>query len=204
MPRSAEIDALMVDYLYGELSASEAEEFRKRLDADPDLRAEVAALERTRRAFGALEQEEPPPAVTARLMHAAAQRAPAAPAREPGLWARIAAWFEPVARHPAVASVAALVVVGGVAGALYLRGYDRMARPVVATEARAPDAVRAAPAPPAAAEASDGPARPAQLAEAKEEEALDEARGRAAAGDDLAGAVRDEDGVVGLGGVAAD
>ena len=143
MPPSREIDAELMDFLYGELSDADADRFRERLSADAELSAEVEAFQRTRDAFKALPVEEPPPAVSAQLLHEAAKRAPARkraqPIEErPGLWAAVVELFQPLLRHPAAASVAALLLVGGVAGALYLRGVDSPAHPTADSHAPAP------------------------------------------------------------------
>jgi hypothetical protein len=68
------------------------------------------------------------------LMAAARARRP-----EPaGLWARLGRWFSAVAMHPALAAAATVVVVGGVAGALYVRGRGGVVEP---TAEQAPPSV---------------------------------------------------------------
>ncbi len=70
--------------------------------------------------------EEPPARLDALLLAAARQ---AAPAPRPGWAARLRAWLVPAFAHPALAGAAALVVVGGTAGVLYLRGQGQIVQP---------------------------------------------------------------------------
>ncbi len=63
----------------------------------------------------------------------AAARAHATPAR-PGLWARLTSWLTPLIAHPAMAGAAALVVVGGAAGVMYMKGQHKVARPPAAEQ----------------------------------------------------------------------
>jgi hypothetical protein len=144
MPHDSDINALMMDFLYGELSDTDAEAFRARVLGDPKLEAELEALSQTRAAFKSMPVEEPPPALSAQLLHEAAKRAPARKRahtidERPGLFETVAALFRPVWQHPAAASVAALMLVAGVAGALYLRGVDSPAHPTASTAAEAPE-----------------------------------------------------------------
>lgn len=85
-----------------------------------------------------------PPAVGTRgsfeLLMAAA-RAQASPPRR-GAWSRLLAWMTPLVAHPALAGAAALVVVGGAAGVLYLKGQGRVARPPAASMAPAGSSAR--------------------------------------------------------------
>ncbi len=142
--RSEETDRLMMDFLYGELSDTEAAEFEAKVAESSDLSAELDGYRRTREAFSALPEEDPPDRLTAILLHEAAKRAPA-PGRKravtveerPGFFATIAGWFQPVLRHPAAMSMAALVLIAGVAGALYMRGVDT-AHPTAKTKAPLP------------------------------------------------------------------
>jgi hypothetical protein len=97
-------------------------------DADGD--AEVESLRRLRGAvaeYARATELEPPSRGLDELMAAARARvahaAPAVvPATSTGFWARARAWFTPIARHPALASAAAVVVIGGLAGVLYVKG----------------------------------------------------------------------------------
>jgi hypothetical protein len=140
-------DALMVDWLYDELDPAEAKSFEEHLEAHPEARAEATALKQTRAAFQELDEAEPPSSLSAILMHEAAQAA------EPkvGLWASFTALFQPIFMHPGVSAMATLVVVVGVAGALYSRKGDvaMEAQPVAVTAQPSADKAMGAP-PPAA------------------------------------------------------
>ena len=70
-----------------------------------------------------------------------AARAQAAPPQR-GAWARLLAWTTPLVAHPALAGAAALVVVGGAAGVLYMKGQGRVARPPAASMAPAGSSAR--------------------------------------------------------------
>jgi hypothetical protein len=99
-------------------------------EADADLAREVASLERLRGVFhdyARATEVEPPTRGLDELMAAARARAKSTPAvaakvDAPSLWQRIRSWFALIVAHPALASVAVLVLVGGVAGTMYLRG----------------------------------------------------------------------------------
>ncbi|HVV88359.1 MAG TPA: hypothetical protein VHE35_35195 [Kofleriaceae bacterium] len=58
-----------------------------------------------------------------------------APEQKRGLFARLAGWLSTMVAHPAMAGAAALVVVGGAAGVLYLKGHGAVARPPAASQA---------------------------------------------------------------------
>ncbi len=131
MPSSEpNFDAKMVDWLYDELDPAEVESFERHLAADPEAQAEADALRRTRDAFRELDESEPAMALSSMLMHEAAK----AVETSPSLWSRIAAFFQPVFFHPAVGAMATLVVVVGIAGALYSRNGDMAVEPVAALE----------------------------------------------------------------------
>jgi hypothetical protein len=129
MPSSEpNFDAKMVDWLYDELDPAEAKSFEQHLEANPAAQAEASALMRTREAFRDLDQSEPSAGLSSMLMHEAAQAA----VKTPGLWATFSGWFQPVFMHPAASAMATLVVVAGVAGALYSRNGDMAAEPKAA------------------------------------------------------------------------
>ena len=125
------MDELMMDWLYDELDPPSSARVAEHVGHCARCSAELGALRRTREAFRGLPEAEPPPSLSAILLHEAARRAPsvqagvvvvAAPVRgDTGLWARIAAWLRPLALHPSIAAAAALLLVAGVAGALYVR-----------------------------------------------------------------------------------
>src|SRR5678815_4980131 len=52
MAVSEETEALMLAYVYGELSANAAREFERQMAADPELRAEVDGMRATLDVFG--------------------------------------------------------------------------------------------------------------------------------------------------------
>ena len=133
--------------------------------------AEVDSLRRVRSAvaeYARATDVEPPSrgldelmaAARARVAHAAAAVAPVA---TPGFWARARAWFAPIARHPALASGAAVVLIGGLAGVLYLKagvtGAEHEAPSVAYEQGSLDDKASTAPAVaavPPAAEAGSG------------------------------------------------
>src|SRR5688500_2025385 len=115
-------------------------------EADAARAGEMAAFSRVRSLLRDLPEEEPPAAISAQLLHAAAKAAPAArPADErPGLWARLKGWFSPVLMHPAISAAAMFVVVVGVAGTLYMTGNFDKAEPTARSAATPPADVGAA------------------------------------------------------------
>jgi hypothetical protein len=151
MLQCKEIDELMMDWLYQELEPSRSQAVEAHVGGCARCTAEVGSLRHTRDVFRDLSIEEPPASVSAILLHEAARRAPAvAPRGEAvGFWDRLRAWFQPLFAHPAAAAVATLVLVAGVAGALYVRRGSDMSesgRPVASSApepARPEEAARA-------------------------------------------------------------
>lgn len=129
-----EFDALMVDWLYGELDAAEAASFEEHLARHPEARAEAEAYKRTRAAFQDLGEAEPTHSLSAILMHEAAL----AVTPKETLWSRFAALFQPILLHPAASAMATVVLLCGVAGALYLKDGAKLAEPVASSTAPAP------------------------------------------------------------------
>lgn len=133
------MDELMMDWLYEELDPARSARVAEHAGGCARCSAELAALRRTREAFRDMPDLEPPPALSAILLHEAARRAPSAEAGavvvavpsdgDTGLWARIAAWLRPLALHPAATAACTVVLLAGVAGALYVRGGGEMAAP---------------------------------------------------------------------------
>lgn len=122
----------LVALLYGELDGETERAVRARVAADPALAARLAEMKRVRQVFGALPDEEPPPAITAQLLAQAARGTSrrAAQSGEPtGLWSRLRAWMQPVVAHPGLAAAASALVIAGVAGALLSRKGSDLARP---------------------------------------------------------------------------
>lgn len=132
-------DAALIDRLYGARGAGEADaEAESKIDD-----AELAGLASVRALVARVRDEapvvEPPQALSARLLLAAAEHAPkrASAVRaadggdsERGLWARMRRWFAPLVAHPGLAAAASLMLVAGVGGALYLRGKATPGEPV--------------------------------------------------------------------------
>lgn len=158
MPQSRDTDestsaadrALLVDLLYGELGEPEVAHAEERLGGDEELQGEFAAFGRIREMMSALPDEEPPTAISAKLLHAAAQQA-ASTASGPvasvsagrreesdepsGLWAWLTGLFRPLVMYPGLAAATSLVLVAGVAGAFYVSGRVEPAQsPMVSSE----------------------------------------------------------------------
>jgi hypothetical protein len=157
-----DIDALLVDAVYRERDDEQGGADRARLDAylasHPQERAALDAMKHTRarvqEARLGLSEAEPSAGISARLLQEAARRAPARRAAAPdrgGVLAWLQGALRPMFAHPALASAAALVLVGGTAGALFLRGgsalYEQTASPSVEPRAAAPEIVRTEAAP---------------------------------------------------------
>ncbi len=140
MSKCKEIDALLIDRLYGELDETAAARFDTHVGDCGGCQSELDALSATREVFRDLPELEPPSSLSAILLHEAAKQAPAravaavTPAdASPGLIARITSWLTPIMQHPAMAAAAMLVLVVGVAGTMYLRGDSKVAQPEYAT-----------------------------------------------------------------------
>jgi hypothetical protein len=120
------------DALLRRLYESDAGDRDDRDDRDAADSSELAGeVERFRKMRGAIAEYaratdvEPPTRGMDELMAAARARATARPAvapESPSFWARLRAWFAPIAAHPAMASAAMLVLVAGVASVLYMKG----------------------------------------------------------------------------------
>ena len=122
----------LVALVYGELDGDEERTVRARVAADPALARKLSEMEQVRSLFGSLADEEPAPRLSAQLLAQAAQsarpvggRREAAAARsadaEPGLWARLRSWMQPIIAHPGLAAAASIVLLAGVAGLLVAR-----------------------------------------------------------------------------------
>jgi hypothetical protein len=123
------MDGLMMDWLYDELDPSSSAKVAQHVDGCSRCSTEMAALRRTRAAFHGMSHLEPPAAISAILLHEAARRAPGAmaegAARHSPFWERVRDWLRPIGHHPGLAAMASLLLVAGVAGALYVRrGWD--------------------------------------------------------------------------------
>lgn len=117
---------LLVELLYGERDVEDTE-------LSDESRAELESLGELRALFRAMPDEEPPNAVSAKLLAAAAQHAPnqaaAVDGESHGFFGWLAGLFKPIMMHPGLAAAASLVTVAGVAGTLYVTGRDDVAQP---------------------------------------------------------------------------
>ncbi len=125
---------LLIDLLYGELEGDDLARAERRVREDDALSGELESLSELRALMSELPEEEPAAAITNQLLHAANSEAAALKtAQSSGLLASVWAWLqelsESLARHPGLAAAASLVLVGGVAGALYLGGRAELAAP---------------------------------------------------------------------------
>lgn len=111
-----DIDEHMMEFLYRELEAPRAQAFQAHVEACQRCQAELGDLELTRRTLRSLPDAEPPPRVSARLLHEAAQRAVSG--KRGGILGRLFGAFTPLGMHPALAAALSLVLVAGVAGVL--------------------------------------------------------------------------------------
>jgi hypothetical protein len=122
MMQCRDIEELMVDFLYQELDEPHAKAFEEHVHGCAHCEAELSSLARTRQALRALPEAEPSPAVSARLLHEAARRAPKPEEERRGVGAWLRDLFAPLARHPAWASaVASVIIVAGLASVLTLQ-----------------------------------------------------------------------------------
>jgi hypothetical protein len=122
-----EIDPAVVEVLYGGLDDDARESLLRELEGSgqDEILAEVRDLQKL---FATLPNEEPPPALSAQLMAAAAEAS--APAKTEG---RFSAWlatiFRPLVSYPGLAAAASLVLVAGVVGTMMLGGNAKVAQP---------------------------------------------------------------------------
>lgn len=124
---ASDAELLLVDLLYGELDGEDRARAEERAREDDALAGELEALSHIRALMRELPEEEPPDAVSAKILHAAAAQAPgqrATGADDEGssLWARLRRLFLPMTMHPGLMAAASVLLVGGVAGMLYLSG----------------------------------------------------------------------------------
>src|SRR5689334_2238401 len=115
------IDELMMDFLYQELSADETTSFQKHVDSCERCTAELLKFQGVRTAAKSLIEEDPPVAISARLLSEAAEAVRPSAAKR--AWAWLVGVLAPMRAHPALAAATALVVVIGVGGLLMRRGY---------------------------------------------------------------------------------
>jgi hypothetical protein len=130
MAHCTTFDLLLVDWLYDELEPAEAARFTRHIDGCDACWQTAEAMTRIRALMRELPEEPPPEAVSSRILHQAAEQA--AGTRGRGLWSWLAGSLEMVWAHPAAAALASMVLIGGVAGALFTRGKLDMAAPASA------------------------------------------------------------------------
>lgn len=170
-------DLMLVDLLYGELDENARERAEQRVREDQALGQDLDAFSNLRALMRELPEAEPPEALSAKLLHAAAAevsggRAPVADGEEPqSLWSRLKSLFLPIAMHPAFAAAASVMLVAGIAGVLYVSGDLKSATPRLESARQAELEVAAgAPvtmqAPEGAAAATAGAPAPVQAGEA--------------------------------------
>jgi hypothetical protein len=143
--RPDEAELMLVDLLYGELEGNEQEHAIEQV-RERELDSELDGLKQLRAMLRELPEEEPPAAVSAKLMHAAAMHAPGPAARKraadegekKGILAWLSSLIRPVAMYPGLAAATTLVLVVGVAGTLYLSGRNQVAEPRVSSPGAAP------------------------------------------------------------------
>ena len=98
------LDERLMDYLYEELGTHEMDEMRAHVEGCPRCSAEVGRFRGVRKAVAQLELVEPPPAVSAKLMHQAAQ------SHKQSMWRRSRVMRATVYAAPIVAMAAAFVL----------------------------------------------------------------------------------------------
>jgi hypothetical protein len=156
------VDELMVDFLYHELAGEEEEAVRLHLDGCARCGQTARELGLVREAARELPRLEPTSAVSARLLHQAAQ------ARRPSVLAQLAAWLAPRRTYYVAVAAASLVVVLFVGYALNRQHFSARlvddVRAPVAEAPAVPAAARPAAAGPIGAEQAEAPAAPVTAA----------------------------------------
>jgi hypothetical protein len=120
-----DIDALLISALYGELTPADEGRLQAHLESHPTDKTALADLTLARNAVRESRfltvQLEPPQAISALLLQEASRRARPVPIPQD----KSEGWFQRFVRsfaaHPAMAAAAMLVIVIGVAGAMYAR-----------------------------------------------------------------------------------
>jgi hypothetical protein len=160
MAERQDIDALLVDAVYDDLSPADASRLEAHLASHPGDRVVLDGMRQARMAMReqrmAMPLAEPSPAISQLLLQEAARQAPSGKA---GLWQRLMNWIAVAGSHPALAAAAVVVVVAGVAGVLRRRG-DVAPEPTV--RSTPVETSPAAPRPMAAAPAAE-PAAPTDV-----------------------------------------
>jgi hypothetical protein len=144
----------LLDYVYGELSGDDLEQFKLHLLTCEKCKLELAGLERVRSAVKrSLPQVEPPVDKMAQLMHAAAQQKPKR--------GKVLMFARRMVSHPAYAAAAVFVLVATAVTVNFTRNKLDMPK-----EAAHEPVVTAEPPPPPPAEAAQPPRAAAQPAPA--------------------------------------
>jgi putative zinc finger protein len=130
-------DEKLLDYLYEELDEAERTALRSHVEGCARCKAEVESFGRVRSAVKSVALAEPPPAVSAKLMYQASQRA-----RRAGLRGVIVPLFQKMARHPVYAMAASFLVVGGVASVLWTSQDHRAMMQEAPVPTKAPEAAK--------------------------------------------------------------
>lgn len=162
-------DLMLVDLLYGELDETARERAEQRVREDQALGQDLDAFSNLRALMRELPEADPPEALSAKLLHAAAaevsrNRAAVEDGDEPkSLWGRLKSLFLPIAMHPAFAAAASVTLVAGIAGVLYVSGDLKSEAPRVDTTAQVQGDVAAGAPPPAAEGAASPVAAPAPV-----------------------------------------
>ena len=126
-----QFDEKLLDFLYEELEEQEQAAWQAHVDGCPRCRGEVDSLGRVRTAAKGMSMVEPPPAVSAKLLYQASQRAPR------GV---VVPLLRRLTFHPMYAAAASFLVVGGIVGLLWNSSLHRDAamHAPVGTEAAQP------------------------------------------------------------------
>lgn len=158
---SGERELLLLDLLYGDRAEGEeshlgdageaaedssgerADERAGQPELDGDLQSDLEAFTNLRALFRELPDEEPSPAITTKLLHAAALHAPkpasaADDGKKPGFFGWLAGLFQPIITHPGLAAAASLILIVAVTGTVYMSGKNQFAEPELAPSAVAP------------------------------------------------------------------
>lgn len=136
---------------------------------------ELAGFRDLRAMLADASDEEPSAAVSNKLLALAAQHAPKPKTEPRGVFAWLGNLMMPLVAHPGLAAAAALVLVAGVAGTLYIKGDVQIAEPTASSRGQSPEG-EAAPAEIAPDPESSAPAT-ATLAEEVADESENDAEG---------------------------
>ena len=171
MPECRQIDERLLDFVYGELPDEAQAEVRAHLAGCDRCTAEIESLQKTRTALRELPEEDPPAALTARLVHEAS--------RPRTLGAKLHGLLGVFVVHPAWSLGAATAVVLILSMVVFREQQNDVGLPAHEQVPRR-DEVLAKEEPRAAVEPAAAPAAPAIAASPKPVAPPAEERGRAA------------------------